>query len=581
MQVIERRKRGNYGKTYVKSHKKLPINFDINSLDLMCQYVVSNNRNIKRGMYINLRNLIELLDLTKYNDEEKYKRIMFIKKGLDGKLEQGISTKSLLIQYIKGGFISDNEINFPFISEEELSSQEIEWINSTVSNTLSYIFLYDEIDTGIDLFTRFKTASSNEISNVGNQIIDYIAKLNSAIRKHQSMSNNTQMFDLTDKNLYTMIDSTRVELTDVNRKLYTGMIGFNQLIGGGFENTRCYLFLGITGVGKSLSLLNIAYQLKKMNKHFISKDPTKIPTIVYFTQENTVTETIDRLFTIATGNNIRNVSTEEAIQLLRTKGELLITDESPINLLVVYKPNRSVDTSYLYTLTEDLEDDGYEVICMIQDHVKRIRSINNYGSNDIRLELGEVINEMKTFAILKEIPVITISHLNREAARVIDNASSKTNQDIIKQLGKSNVGESMLMLDNIDYAGIIHVEYDQNEQKYMSFKTIKKRIGCMRDCIYQPFDEQNQIKLIEDHNTVPRFKESLYEDMMIQQQSNRYGNIVNINDINKNRNTETSNKIESNLFEFASKYSSIQNMPISYSEIEKQKEYNKRLFTVV
>ena len=31
-------------------------------------------------------------------------------------------------------------------------------------------------------------------------------------------------------------------------------------------------------------------------------------------------------------------------------------------------------TGYLYTLVEDLEDEGYETICLFQDHVKRIRS---------------------------------------------------------------------------------------------------------------------------------------------------------------------------------------------------------------
>lgn len=575
MQIEERKKKYGQGRTAVKTKRRLPINFDIGSLDLMCQYVISSNRNIKRGMYINLRNLIELLDMEKYiNDQEKYKRVMFIKKGLEGRLVRGLDKPYTIIKYINGGFISDDMIDVS--SLDELSNAEIDWINETISGTLSLTFLYEEIDRGIDLFTRFKAADSTNITKLGEEIKQYIQNLNTMFRRAQVQSVTNETFSLEPNALINIIDNVRVELTNEYRKLYTGMVGFNQLIGGGFENTRCYLFLGITGIGKSLSLLNIAYQIKKYNKTFKAKDPTKIPTIVYLTMENTVTETVDRLFKIATGDNLRNYSTEQAVDILKTSGELYLTDESPINLLIKYQPNRSVDTGYLYTLTEDLEDEGYEVICMIQDHVKRIRAAS--GQTDVRLELGDVINEMKTFAILKDIPIITVSHLNRDAAKIIDTAPTRSNKDIVRLLGKSNIGESLLMLDNVDYAGIIHVEYDQNENKYMSFKNIKKRIGCQRDYLYQPFREDNDLKLTEDLLLpVPVFKETLYEDPVfvrepvnVPVQNSRYGNLKTDDD---------------NMFEFANRYSSVNlndiqdgiQMPVSYSEIDRIREEEKEL----
>lgn len=576
MQIAERKRKYGQGRTAVKTKKKLPINFDIGSLDLMCQYIISTNRNIKRGMYINLRNLIELLDMEKYiNDQEKYKRVLFIKKGLEGRLVRGLDKPSTIIKYINGGFISDDVIDVD--NFDELSNAEIDWINETISGTLSLTFLYEEIDRGIDLFTRFKAADSTNITKLGEEIKEYVSNLNTMFRRAQVQSVTNEMFSLEPNALVNILDNVRIELTNEYRKLYTGMVGFNQLIGGGFENTRCYLFLGITGIGKSLSLLNLAYQMKKYNKNFKPKDPTKIPTIVYLTMENTVTETVDRLFQIATGDNLRNYSTQEAVDILKSTGELYLTDESPINLLIKYQPNKSVDTGYLYTLTEDLEDEGYEVICMIQDHVKRIRAAS--GQTDVRLELGDVINEMKTFAILKDIPIITVSHLNRDAAKIIDTAPTRSNKDIVRLLGKSNIGESLLMLDNVDYAGIIHVEYDQQENKYMSFKNIKKRIGCVRDYLYQPFREDNDLKLVEDALLpVPVFKETLYEDPVFVREpvnvppvQNRYGNVKTDDD---------------NMFEFANRYSSIDlnvlqqegiKMPVSYSEMDKIREEEREL----
>ena len=77
MEIVNRPKGTGRGRAYVKSQKKLPINFDLSSLDLMCTYVLSSNRNIKRGHYVNLRNVMEMLDMSKYaNDPDKLNRIM-------------------------------------------------------------------------------------------------------------------------------------------------------------------------------------------------------------------------------------------------------------------------------------------------------------------------------------------------------------------------------------------------------------------------------------------------------------------------------------------------------------------------
>ena len=295
MRIEERKKKYGQGKTYVKYKKKLPINFDVASLELMSQYTISNNRNIKRGMFINLRNLMELLDMEKYiNDQEKYRRVLFIKKALEGRIERGLSNRNAIVKYANGGFIDDDIVDVS--NFDELSNNEIDWINETISGTLSLTFLYEEVDRGIDLFTRFKAADSSNISKLGMEIKDYIANLNTMFRQMQVQSVTSETFSLEPEKLINMIDSIRNELTSEYRTLYTGMQGFNQLLGGGFENTRVYLFLGVTGVGKSMSLLNVAYQMKKYNKNFKPKDPTKIPTIVYLTMENTVTETVDRLF---------------------------------------------------------------------------------------------------------------------------------------------------------------------------------------------------------------------------------------------------------------------------------------------
>ena len=525
MNIESRKRKYGQGRTYTRA-KKLPVVFDLTSLNLMCQYVLSDNRNIKRGAYINLRNLIDLLDMEKYiSDQDKYRRIVFIKKGIEAKLERGLTNPEAIVKYINGGFLDDDIIDIKtFVG---MSNQEIDWINETVSNTLSLTFLYEEAPRGIELLTQFMAADSSNISRLGNEIKDWIINLNTLFRQATVQSVTNETFSLNPNILRDKITEIQAQLKSEYRKLTTGMQGLNQMLGGGFENTRCYLFLGVTGVGKSLSLLNIAYQMKKYNKNFRAKDPTKIPCIVYLTMENTIEETVDRLFKMSTGMDIRNCDEDEALRLLTTEGELYLTDDSPIDIIIKYQPNKSVDTGYLYTLTEELEDEGYEVICMIQDHVKRIRSVTN--NPDVRLELGDVINEMKTFAILKDIPMITVSHLNRDGARVIDSQTSRTKSDLTRLLGKSNIGESFLMLDNVDYGAIINREYDADNNQYMIFKCIKKRVATMRDYICQPFMQDNDLRLVEDfYSSVPVFKESLYDVSMRQLSQNNTNTTTNI-----------------------------------------------------
>lgn len=506
---IERRQRySGQGRTYVKSQAKVPIKFDLQSLDLMCSFVLSENRNVKRIQYINLRNLIAMLDLEMYiNDQEAYKRIMFIKKGLEARLIKDLSNPITIIKYINGGIMDDDIIDIhTFVS---LSNAEIEWLNETVSNALNYSFIWMDADRAIELFTKFKAADYKSVSGIVNEIEEFVANLNTKFRKAKVAKATDQVFSLRDESFKNIVSEICTELNNQYRKLQTGMQGLNRLIGGGFENTRAYLFIGMTGVGKSMTLLDIAYQIKKYNKGYIPKDPTKTPCIVMLSMENSVTETFQRLFQMAVGGEVdlKNYTPDEIMYMLKTTGELFLTDDSPIDIIIKFKPNRSEDTSYLYTLTEDLEDEGYEVICMIQDHVKRMKATT--GQTDVRLELGDVVNEMKTFAMIKDIPLITVSHVNRDGVRVIDSSATSNKVDLTRMLGAAFIGESMLMLDNIDFGCILNVEYDEEGHKYAVFKGVKFRIQHDEEYICQPYEYDNDMKLQEDLYSDPVYRTTL------------------------------------------------------------------------
>lgn len=556
----------------INKSDQIDLVFDISVLDLLCAFVLSDNKNIRRSHYIIVKNLIYKLNTNLYiNDPEKIKRLNFIKKALDGRLTNNILNKNILFSFINGGIASESI----GIDIQELNDTEIQWLLQTCSETLKCAFAYSYTDIFMDILVRFKNADYKDRYTIIKELEEICTLFKNDCRNAEVESLSDITFSLMPEKFENTINDILNIVTNPYRRLNCCMQGLNMMVGGGFEASRVYLLLGLTGSGKSLTLLNIAYQLKKANKKYICKDPTKRPCIVFFTMENDVIETVTRLYDIAIGKGeFKEHSIDTLIKILREDGQLSLNPDDPIDLIIKYKPNRSVDTGYLYTIVEDLEDDGYEVIAFFQDHIKRLRSI--YKNSDIRLELGDIMNELKVFAQLKNIPVFTDSHLNRDAAKIID-TSPKNKGDITRLLGKSNVGESMLLLDNTDVAIIINKDYDEYENEYMVFASVK-----MRDknnglnYIAQPFKKGSSIALEEDlYDSIPVFKESLHDfGSNIKPNTNIktsvYNNTFDDNEDNIFEKISKTSYESSNFIELKSP-NILPPLPPSYSQVEQQK----------
>ena len=511
--VIKKPKSGPYNKN--KHTSKLAL--DVRTMNILCRYIVSSSSYLRTSHLLNLKKFIEVLDPSTYeNDMEKSKRMRFIKLGLQARIDNSLTDQEMIIAHICSN--CDFDINFIDWNRYEMNSDELTWVHKFVEDNLKYDFVFEDADEMIDICTKIKTSDPSQRMEI---IESYEAKLRASLNYfravRQDMNITDMQFSLRDGPFEKSLRDTYDLITNPSRRLLTGMQGFNEMLGGGFEAGRTYMLFGLTGMGKSLVILNLIYQIKQHNKRYKTKDPTKTPCILLLTMENTVVETLTRLFDMVVTNSIgmENYSFDEVLRKLREEGGLVLTNESPIDIVIRYKANRSVDTNYLYEICDDLENDGYEVICLFQDHVKRIRSI--WGSPDLRLELGDIVNEFKVFAAEKDIPVITNSHLNREAARVVEEDEAKAvHTDVTTKLGKNYAGESLLMLDNLDFACIINPEYDDDGNKYMAFKDIKHRSKSQKQFIIQPFVYGSSIRLVDDMDGEPMFLDSLHQNKGIQ-----------------------------------------------------------------
>ena len=564
---------------------KIDLMFDVTELDLFASYVVSENRKVGRSGITNIKRLLEIMNLEPYaSNPVMVKKLEFIARGVTARLRKNLQNRDLLIRDISGGLGSNN---VPDI--RELSNNEIDWVNDNVTQILKYSHFQSEADEGIELLTLLKSSNWSNRKDVVDRLDVWMTRLMNKNRRAKIENMEDITFCLANKDvmLNALTTSYRHE-TDMGNALRLGIQALNLLFGGGLYAARVYTLLGLPGEGKSSTMLDMALQVKHYNKEYKCKDPTKRPCILFFSMENSVIETVTRMFSMLTLKQMRDCTTEEeAIQLFAEKG-LRISDEDPIDLIIKFRPNLSEDTSYLYKLIDDLEDEGYEVICVFQDYLKRIRSVEGSFGGDLRRQLGAVVNEFKVLATLKDIPVVTASQLNRDATANIDNARIKNKSDLVRILGRHNVGESNLILENSDWICLLAPEEinDGTGEKYLGMQRVKSRYYIDDSSVtvyYMPYILHN-IKLIEDvYSPSPAHKETLQTNSELNGavmlgQPNKVKSFVDFDDVSIEQE-------ENNIFanaSFAAKYFD-ESIPISARPVwtynpDKDKRVKKQMY---
>lgn len=518
-----------YAKTIKNNTNKISINLDIIALQLFCNYIVSNNKSIHKSNIINMNTFISNLDMKIYeNDVEKLNMIEFIKKGIEARLVYNLNKKELILMHITGGILSEDTNN----NIEEINNDEVIWVNKIVSDAINFGFVYSEVDRLETLCNKFKANDYSSKLNILNEFKDTIFDIQNKFRQSDANATSEVYFSLEENKFDECIREVYNTVTSPSNKLITGFTGVNEMLGGGYESGRVYAYFGLPSEGKSITLLDMALQIKKYNPGYICSDPTKKPCVVYFTLENGLEESVVRLCEmVGIKGTMADYSVDELINKLRTEGELYLNSASPIDLIIKYKPGMSVDTSYLYSLTEELEDRGYEVISVILDYIKRIRS--SLDNSDSRIWLGNVINELKVFAMTKHLSVITASQLNRDATSHIDESRKANKSDLVRMLGRSQIGESMLILENLDGGFLIAPEWDQDGKKYLGIQRIKNRYKASElNYLYYPYC--NGIKLLEDFNALsPVYKTTMKDIPANFNNLTRINEVKDINEIKK------------------------------------------------
>lgn len=487
---------------------KLRVKFDITTLNMIIAFIYKDSVLRTRKTLTNILRLVENLDESTYIDNPNLEaRIWVIRNTLDAKLKQGIDNTEMLKLFCKD-LPECDELKSSIIDDIEflkISHDESKFLIRKLDDIIEYGYTSTIKDIMLEILHSIDDGDYRSYKSVSDDLYAISTAVINIKRKAVSLGSDN-MFSLDDDVFESVVVDAVNKLKDRNRILMTGIQRLNTILAPGYMSKRLYTYLAFPGKGKSTILLKSALDCRKYNQEIKTKDPDKRPAVLMLTLENDVPETIERLYNMAVeGGDIRNYTPKQIIKKMREKGGLRLTKENNIDIIIKEYKNRELDTNDLYSIIQDMEDDGVEVICLIVDYLKRIRPAEK--ASDEKGELKNITNELKELAKFFDIPVISAQQLNRSGASVVDAALQANKEDVTRLVGRDAVATAWEIIENSDVVIVINPEVKADtDALYLVFKLLKRRYRSVEederlrrlDYFAHPFEEGNEIRLIDD-----------------------------------------------------------------------------------
>jgi replicative DNA helicase len=243
----------------------------------------------------------------------------------------------------------------------------------------------------------------------------------------------------------------------------------NEIMHGGFEPSRLYIFGGGSGAGKSTIINNVISRSSILPPNLFDKKAPKQGEInrvyIYVTLENTIEEALMRtyqpMFDKSTTMMLDDIT--HGIDIKKRLYDELVKNGSTI--VMKYFAPMSISVLDLAGVVDDMiEQYGKDSIAGLYiDYLDLLKTDIKYDM--YRLELGHITLSLKTLAVQYNIPVITASQLGRGAYRV-------TSPD---EIGVDMMSESIKKIEHADFVMLLAA--DKNEAGVVHGKIGKNRSG--------------------------------------------------------------------------------------------------------
>jgi replicative DNA helicase len=244
------------------------------------------------------------------------------------------------------------------------------------------------------------------------------------------------------------IDEHCSELQKVFKYIPSGWKWLDERIGGGFLATgrALYVFYGVTNVGKSIFLGNIATNILNQDK-----------TVVLISMEMSEQVYAKRISAQLSKISMDNLSTE--IPLLKTKLNSYKVKHKNSKLIIKEFPPKSVSVTHIKTYIQKLISSGIKPDVIVLDYLNLIAPAEKgMSSYDAVKEITEMVRAM-SYAF--ECPVITATQTNRSGYNEVNPGLETTSES----MGLSHTADAQFSIwtekEDVEL-GIIHLGITKN-----------------------------------------------------------------------------------------------------------------------
>lgn len=274
-------------------------------------------------------------------------------------------------------------------------------------------------------------------------------------------------------------DAMKISIADAksarspDKCILTGIRGLNNLLSPGYLSGCVYVFAALPGNYKSGILLKSHVDTLKYNSHIKNTTNGKTPISMYISMENTMAQTIRRLWGILYPSaDMSTYSVDEITTMINDE----LTAQG-MRSVILYYGYREKSTSDLANIIRSFNNDENEVVAVYLDYIKRIRPGRTDASVTAseKSELHAIMNELKSIAAEFNIPIVTGHQLNREAARQVDDVVKNGGYNSTDQaLGRANISVAWEVMEVADFLGLMNIE-NNGESKSLMIKAVKQR----------------------------------------------------------------------------------------------------------
>lgn len=449
------------------TNDKVQIDLTITTVEKMIKVFITKNKasdsTIKRAIY----DLIKIMRLDTF-DYEIGVRLVILAEILKVYYRNNIYDPSEIIAEISVNDEIKDILDQIVNSGQELSTNAIAKLNEFIATRLEYAFLFKNNKLMQDVVSKFSNRSYKSFGEITGEYAGIVKGFNNNFKaiefklRDQKTVMHLGMSDAT--------DIAKDYLSSRKRSVRTGIKHLNKVLNGGWKQSRFYLTLAVPGGFKSGFLLNAALQAYLYNDDVQLKDPTKKPTVLFITLENTKQETLERMYSYETNKDLEQ---EEEVGVIAKFVEGYQSKDK--HFLVKYMKAGATSVADIEAFIDDLEENGLEVFFVVVDYIMKLEPVSDVPIKDNHLRLGKIAADLKTLAIEKEIPVLSASQLNRDAEKKLEDAIEKNQNDRCKLLGRSDIGESKKLIDEADQAFVLNPEF-YDGCSFLGVKDVKKRI---------------------------------------------------------------------------------------------------------